>query len=91
MRAKLKYLVIICLAAVLLVFGTALTLNAPVVTAWVLGAGGQRTENSSLVVNSTVGQSIIGLSTSGNIVLSSGYWQGHGAASTRTYLPLITK
>ena len=86
---KQKRLLFSIVLIVLLSAGTVLSVFAkPLADAinWsVLASGGRPAVNGSLQINSTIGQPLIGPSTSGDVALKSGYW-GAGNAPTAVLL-----
>jgi hypothetical protein len=56
---------------------------------WVLGSGGGIAGNSSLTIESTLGQPIAGSTGSSTSQLNSGYWPA--MTQSMNYLPLVHK
>ena len=58
---------------------------------WVIGGGGGEASGAGeVVVNSTLGEPIVGPAGDGSVSLGAGYWYGAETAYT-VYLPLVLK
>ena len=55
----------------------------------VLGIGGEAISSGNLNMKSTLGQSVIGASSGGNVTLGAGFWYGGGRYEI--YLPILLK
>ena len=93
MKARLKIILILCLAACLLlgVAQAAAASGSPVIGWWVLSAGGRPASAGGITLNATFGQPVVGGSSAGGIVLKSGYWAAPPAHGARIYLPVLRK
>jgi hypothetical protein len=56
-----------------------------------MGGGEAARSGGTLAMRATIGQPAIGLSSSGPLSLSWGYWGGGTAAHIRNYLPLVSR
>ena len=54
---------------------------------YVIGSGGGESQSTNYQVNGTIGQPIVGMSSSASYRVESGFWVGAGAASSYEYLP----
>ena len=93
MTARLKIILILCLAACLLLGAAQAVLAAgsPAIGWWVLGAGGGPANAGQVALNATLGQPVVGASSAGNIGLKSGYWAAPPQGGMKVYLPLLRK
>jgi hypothetical protein len=87
-------ILILCTAALLLVIlaGTAyaaVSASGFAVDWWVFSGGGAPSSVGSFSLNSSLGQNVMGTSSSANYSLDHGYWMQKGAV--KTFMPLITK
>jgi uncharacterized repeat protein (TIGR01451 family) len=65
----------------LVILGTALaTAASPAIGWWVFGSGGAPSSSGAVTMNDTLGQPVIGPSSSGDVSLHAGYWYAHAAA-----------
>ena len=92
MHKRTTQLLIIGLLS-LLIAGTAFALSIPTVDWWVFGGVGARSIGGDIAINDTIGQSMIGSSTGGDITLEAGYWfSGIGTSpETHIFLPLVIR
>jgi hypothetical protein len=92
MTARLKTILIVCLAAGLLLgaAGAVLAFDSPAIGWWVLSAGGRPSSGGQTTLNASIGQPIVGVSSAGNIGLKSGYWT-ELANQITLYLPVVQK
>ncbi len=60
----------------LLVVGGTLAQGTPTINRWVISGGGAPSSGGNVTLNDTLGQPIIGPSSSGNVWLGAGYWGG---------------
>jgi hypothetical protein len=83
-----------------LLVGAALTARAaqaswavdpPVIGWWVLSAGGGLSSSSTVSLNATLGQPMVGTSSNGALMLNAGYWNGLLGSGTMGYLPILRK
>jgi hypothetical protein len=96
---KLKWIILILIASMLLTFtgawiARAASTSAPIISPqiawWVFGSGGApATGSGSIQVNDTIGQPIIGLSSASEVALHAGYWAM--LEPRQLYLPVIRK
>src|SRR4030042_1022912 len=54
---------------------------------YVIGSGGGHSESGAYSVDGTIGQPIVGVSSSANYRIEAGFWVGAGASSGYEYLP----
>jgi hypothetical protein len=76
----------------LLTAGAALALSTPTVEWWVFGSGGRTSSVGNITLNDTIGQPVIGPSSSGgDVSLESGYWVSGMVTEQESliYLPLV--
>jgi hypothetical protein len=66
------------LIASLFAMSVALAHGTPSITRWVVSGGGAPSSGGNVALNVTLGQPIVGPSSSGNVWLGAGYW-GAGA------------
>jgi len=62
----------------LLAASIALAQGTPTINRWVISGGGTPSSGGNVTLNDTLGQPVIGPSSSGNVWLGAGYW-GAGA------------
>ena len=88
---KRRILVSSLLAALLLVSGAAVQARLQTVeeTRAVGAAGFTSASVGSVTLNGTLGQPFVGVSSSGNVDLSHGFW--HGVVDNTIYLPVIKR
>jgi hypothetical protein len=83
------------LLAILLLAATVVLAQGEPLLNWqvIAGGGGPSSDGSSVAINDTLGQPVVGPSSDGgSIALGAGYWYGTGAPRAVTlYLPLVTK
>jgi hypothetical protein len=93
MTARLKMILVVCLAGCLLLGAAQVVLasGSPGIGWWVLGAGGGPASAGPVTLNATLGQPVVGASSAGNIVLKAGYWAAPPVSGTRIYLPALRK
>jgi len=94
MLMKKTKILFLCLAALLLVLiaGTAfaaVSASSFAVDWWVFSGGGAPSSAGNITMNASLGQSVVGTSSSVNFSIDHGYWMQKGAV--KTFLPLITK
>jgi len=86
--------VLLALTAILLLAGSALAMSSTNYRLdWftpMTGGGGGPASSASYAVNLTVGQTVIGASSSANYGVGLGYWYG-AAAQFRIFLPVVLK
>jgi uncharacterized repeat protein (TIGR01451 family) len=64
----------------LVILGAALAVEAtPAIGWWVFGSGGAPSSSGAVTMNDTLGQPVIGRSSSGDVSLHAGYWYVHEA------------
>lgn len=94
-RTRQKWSLVIGLLILLLVVGVVLASGGVELPRTVLSSGGGSVSSSGLVLNSTVGQSVVGTVENGTIRHCSGFWCAAAAPVTppseSLYLPLIIK
>jgi len=54
---------------------------------YVIGSGGGHSESGAYSIDGTIGQPIVGMSSSANYRVEAGFWVGAGASSGYEYLP----
>jgi hypothetical protein len=86
--------VLLALTAILLLAGSALAMSSTNYRLdWftpMTGGGGGPASSASYAVNLTVGQTVIGASSSANYGVGLGYWYG-AAAQFRIFLPVVLR
>ena len=86
--------VLLALTAILLLAGSALAMSSTNYRLdWftpMTGGGGAPASSASYAVNFTIGQTVIGASSSANYGVGLGYWYG-AAAQFRIFLPVVLK
>jgi len=86
--------ILLALTAILLLAGSALAMSSTNYRLdWftpMTGGGGAPASSASYAVNFTVGQTVIGASSSANYGAGLGYWYG-AVAQFRIYLPLVLR
>ena len=70
----------------LLVVGGALAQGAATIDWWVIASGGAPSSGGKVTLNDTLGQPVIGPSSSGNVWLGAGYWGGARPTNARLTL-----
>ena len=89
MKIKLAFSLLIVLSVLLM--GSAWNMpNAPEIWWYVLGGGGGRVTNGSVVLEGTLGQSVAGTVSQAPLEMCSGYWCG-GVSGSHIYLPMVKK
>ena len=89
-RRRAIILAVALLAGLMLARG-ALAQATPALERWVVGsAGGQSTTAGEMIVNSTLGEPIVGPSSGDSVSLGAGYWYG-AARQYMVYLPLVLR
>lgn len=81
------------LLALLLLFGLVSTVLAqsPIVIDWqVIAAGGGSTQGGGILINDTLGQPVVGTSSSYHMTLNAGYWSAIPPEFS-IYLPLVER
>jgi hypothetical protein len=63
----------------------------PGIVWWVLGAGGGPAGGGQVTLNATLGQPVVGQSSSGSTTFKAGYWAAGPVSGTTVYLPLLRK
>jgi hypothetical protein len=99
MTTRIKFLLVIMLALCLLLGATgpvraARSSQASAAQAigwWVLGSGGGPSSGSTITLDGTLGQPVVGVSTNGVTTLSAGYWFAGHVSGNATFLPLIMR
>lgn len=90
---KLKVILLTLAVLLLLADGALAMSSANYKLDWftpMTGGGGGPSSSANYAVNFTVGQSVIGASSSANYQAGLGYWYG-GAVEHRIYLPVILR
>ena len=81
MRTKMRLLMV--LLGLLLLGGVVVAMEAPeLLKRWVIAAGGGRVTAAGYRLNSTIGQAVVGDTSSHGYRLKAGYWPGPEAQST---------
>jgi len=88
MKAKTVILTVTALA--ILLAAVALANGGPSIDWYVIGGGGGHSEAGSYALDGTVGQAVVGITSSGGYELCSGFWCGM-AVEYKIYLPLVLK
>lgn len=84
-----KTSILIALIALPLIAATALAPTAITMQKHVIGGGGGHSEVGSFILNSTVGQAVVGTVSNTPYDLCAGFWCGLG--EYKVYLPLILR
>jgi hypothetical protein len=88
-----KFRLIVSLAlAVCLGTGVALAQGTSTINRWFIGGGGGTATGGNVSISGTLGQSIAGPSSGGEVTIQNGFWVGSAAtvdASSEIYLPLV--
>ena len=87
MRIKLAISLLIVLSLLLM----ANMPEAPEILWYVLGGGGGRVTNGSVVLDGTLGQPVAGAVSQAPLEMCSGYWCGAGVSGFQVYLPLVKR
>ena len=58
---------------------------------YVFSGGGGRIQSADYTINSTVGQAVIGSSSSASYQLGAGYWYGVAEVRRMLYLPIVLR
>jgi hypothetical protein len=99
MTARLKFILVFFLAVGLLL-GAAQVVRAAQASAssgspgigwWVLSAGGGPASGGQITLNASLGQPVVGQSSSGSTVLNAGYWAAGPVSVNKIHLPVIRK
>jgi hypothetical protein len=89
MKAKILILALV-LALILATAGVALANGGVERPRWVLSGGASDSGAGGVSLRATLGQSIVGVVSGGDITLGQGFW-GRGAVRYRVYLPLALR
>ncbi len=85
-------LVLLILMGVFALTGFARAAGTPTIEWWAIGGGGGSSQSGSLALDGTIGQTVVGGSSSNDIELCSGFWGCSGVpTSAAIYLPLVVK
>jgi hypothetical protein len=99
MTARLQ-LILVLFLAVGLMLGAAQVVRAaqasgssgsPGIGWWVLSAGGGPASGGKITLNASLGQPVVGQSSSGSTVLKAGYWAAGPVSEITIHLPIIRK
>ncbi len=82
--------VILTLAVLLLLTSVTLAANGYEISREVIGSGGGHSEAGPYSLDATIGQAVVGASSSGDYELGAGFWNGT-AAQYKIYLPVVLK
>jgi len=90
---KKTKILILCLAAVVVLLVAGIAIAAPMgitytVDWWVFSGGGAPSSDGDYEMNASLGQSIIGRSSSTNYSIDHGYWL---KGAYKTFFPLVLK
>ncbi len=77
------------LAALLLVTSVVLAANGYEISRYVIGGGGRHSEADPYTLDATVGQAVVGVTSSDSYELCAGFWCGMG--EYKVYLPIILR
>lgn len=89
MRTKMRLL--LAVLGLLLLGGVVVATELPeYLGRWVIAAGGGRITSAGYHLNSTIGQAVVGDSSSPGYRLKAGYWPGSGAQPTPATTPTKT-
>ena len=81
----------VTLLCCLLVVGGALAQGSmPAINWWVIAGSGGPSSGGGVSLNDTLGQPVIGPSSSGNVSLAAGYWYSTSTTYT-VYLPMVVR
>ena len=92
MKIKILILVLV-LALFLAVAGAALANGNIELPRWVLGGGASDSSTGDVTLHATLGQSVVGVVSAGDVTLGQGFWHGGDLPGDgyEVYLPLIQK
>ncbi len=86
----LTLLLLLCLVG-----GVALAQGTPTINRWVIGGGGGTATGGNVSLSNTLGQTVAGPSSGGNVAISAGFWSGGPVAPApaeyTAYLPLVVR
>jgi hypothetical protein len=82
---------LLILVAFLMLAGVALAAGTPAIDRWVIAGGGGRAVLPSRSLSGTLGQSVVGVTSSGAHGLCAGFWCRPGAPRQASYLPLLLR
>ena len=88
-KNKLRYLILLVVVVSLLLSGAVLAANTFEINPWVIGGGGARVEQGDYVLNTTVGQAVVGDTALGSTELCTGFWCGMGLYKIK--LPVVVR
>jgi hypothetical protein len=83
--------VLLILVALLMLAGVALAAGTPAIDRWVIAGGGGRAELPAHSLSGTLGQSVVGVTSSGAHGLCAGFWCRPGAPWQASYVPLVLR
>lgn len=75
------------LTLIILLIATTASAQTYQIDWYVIGSGGGQAQSANYQINGTVGQPIVGVSSSSNYIVESGFWVGAGLVSCYDYVP----
>ena len=82
---------LLILVALLMLAGVVLAAGTPAIDRWVIAGGGGRAELPAHALAGTLGQSVVGVTSSGAHRLCAGFWCSPGAPRLSSYVPLVLR
>ena len=84
-------IITIVLLSCLLIAAGVFVDGIPKIDRWVIAGGGGGSNGGVVTLDASLGESIVGISSGGSIVLEAGFWTGTAGRSNQIFLPLLSR